>query len=228
MFKGQTSNLVSPLLTSGNRMAPPSGQASVSSSRNCSLQSLRAPSIWAPKAPVPRAPGTFLMWGVPAAPHSPSSMVPSVHTTPHSWKGGGRLAGRSDALAPGEWASCPWMKAAGQQCYTSLEPWARKGWVQGAVGMTYWDSQPPRVPHSCGARTGALFLGQHLPDFCKRSNLPRNWDRRQAIWGPPCTPKVAGGRVLACVPLPIPDPTRPRAHLSRWFSPGICVQLSFI
>ena len=110
--------------------------------------------------------------------------------------------------------SCPWIKAPRQQCCTSLEPWARKGWDQGAVGMTYWDSQTPRVPHSCGARTGALFLGQHLPDFCKRTNLPRNWDRRQAIWGPPCTPKVAGGRVLACVPLPIPDPTRPRAHLS--------------
>ena len=101
MFKGQTSSLVSPLLTSGKRMAPPSGQASVSSSRNFSLQSLRAPSIRAPKAPVPRAPGTFLLWGVPAAPHSSSSRVPSVHTTPRSWKGGGRLAGRSDALAPG-------------------------------------------------------------------------------------------------------------------------------
>lgn len=79
-----------------------------------------------------------------------------------------------------------------------------------------------------GQDRGLSFLGQHLPDFCKRINLPRNWDRRQAIWGPPYAPKVAGGRVLACVPLPNPDPTGPRAHLCRWFSPGICVQLSFI
>ena len=32
---------------------------------------------------------------------------------------------------------------------------ARKGRVQGAVGVTYWDGQPPWGLHSCRARTGA-------------------------------------------------------------------------
>lgn len=85
------------------------------------------------------------------------------------------------------------MKAARQLCYTVLEPEARKGQVQGAVGMTIGQPASSGATFLRGQDRGLLFLGQHLLDFCKKTNLPRNWDSRQAIWGPPYTPKVAGG-----------------------------------